>query len=157
MALPSCQCVAGQPPFARLGDIFCALSQIDLACVIPTLLSATIDASGDFLTLVFDEAVTSSGSGFSIRIDGDLSAVFLDSGSGTMTLVFTIDAEVPEGATVTLDYEQADGDTASGECLLESIADFPVTNNTGLQFFYLRPDGVSRYLRPDGVSFYIRP
>lgn len=155
MALPTCQCVAGQPLFARLGDIFCALSQIDLACVTPTLLSATVN--GDTATLVFSEEVTSSGVGFSIVMDSDTSTLVYVSGGGTATLVFTMTPPALEGEAGFLFYDEFTGDTTSGECPLLQIDSFEVTNNTGLAFYYLRPDGVSRYLRPDGVSFYLRP
>lgn len=157
MPLPSCICVAGRPPFDRLGDIFCALSQIDLACVIPTLVSATIDTDGETLTLVFSEDVTSDGSGFNIVTDSDTSTLTYVSGGGTPTLIFTISPLALEGETAVLNYVAGEGNTASGECLLESITDFPVTNNTGVDFFFLRPGGVDGYFRPGGVDTYIRP
>lgn len=153
MPLPTCICVAGRPPFERLGDIFCALSQIDLECVIPTLVSATI--VDDQLTLVFDEEVTGH-EGFLVTIGGlDFNVTYV-SGEGTTTLLFTADSGAGEGEVVTLDYTP--GDVNSGaECPLAPIDDFAVTNNTGVDFFYLRPGGVDGYFRPGGVDTYIRP
>lgn len=158
MPLPTCQCVAGRPPFDRLGDIFCALSQIDLACVIPTLLSATIGVSGETITLVFDQEVTGTGAGFTLAMLSDNSTLTYVSGDGTTTLVFTISPSAIEGEEGVLNYDDAIGDVSSGaECPLASFADFPVTNNTGLQFTYLRPGGADTYFRPGGVDTYIRP
>jgi len=157
MPLPTCQCVAGRPPFDRLGDIFCALSQIDLECVIPTLLSATINGSGETITLVFDEDVTADGSGFLLNMDSGSSTLAYISGGGTPTLVFTITPAALAGEAGFLDYNEMDGDAASGECLLASFESFAVTNNTRLDFFYLRPGGVDGYFRPGGVDTYIRP
>lgn len=153
MPLPTCICVAGRPPFERLGDIFCALSQIDLECVIPTLVSATI--VDDQLTLTFSEEVTGH-DGFFLEIDGVDSALTYTSGEGTNTLVFSSATPAEEGEEVILDY--VPGDVNSGaECPLAPIEDFPVTNNTGQVFFYLRPGGVDGYFRPGGVDTYIRP
>lgn len=152
MALPTCQCISGRPPFDRLADIFCALSQIDLACVIPTLLSATIDE--DVLTLVFDEEVTGN-TGFTIEVDGANDPLTYVSGEGTNTLVFSAQTAADPGVDVFLSY--APGDVASGpECPLAIIEGFVVTNNTGVQFTYVQPDGFA-YLQPDGVSLYLQP
>lgn len=155
MALPTCQCVAGQPPFARFDDIFCALSQIDLACVIPTVVSATIQFDGSTIIIVFSEEVTGTGEGLIVNSPVGAATLTLLSGEGTDTLTYDMDLVAQEGDVATLDYTP--GNIANGECLLVAFTDFPVTNNTGLASYYLRPDGVSRYLRPDGVSFYLRP
>lgn len=157
MPLPTCICVAGQPPFARLGDIFCALSQIDLACVVPTLLSATI--VDDVLTLVFSEDVsgfTPGANGFELTVDGNVGLLDYVSGDGTTTVSFTSDFPAGLGDTVLLTY--VPGNVNSGaECPLAGFVDEPVTNNTGLTFNYLRPGGVDGYFRPGGVDTYIRP
>lgn len=158
MPLPTCICVAGRPPFERLGDIFCALSQIDLECVIPTLLSATIGTTGETITLVFDQEVTGTGAGFTITLDSGNSFLTYASGDGTTTLVFTIEPDALEGEVAQLFYDDTVGDVQSGpECPLASFNDFAVTNNTGQVFFYLRPGGVDGYFRPGGVDTYIRP
>lgn len=138
-----------------LSEVFCALAAGEAPCVIPTLVSATIDVTGGFITLVFTEDVTSSGSGYLLAMDSDSSTLTYVSGGGTDTLVFSLDPDALEGESGVLNY--TDGDTASGDCLLETFEGFPVTNNTGLVFFYLRPGGVDTYLRPGGVDTYIRP
>lgn len=153
MALPTCQCISGRPPFDRLADIFCALSQIDLACVIPTLLSATAD--GDEVTLVFSEEVTGT-DGFSVTVDGGGVVINSITGEGTTTYTITLEVALVGGETVLLDY--APGNVQSGpECPLAEFFEFPVTNNTGVDFVYLRPGGVDGYFRPGGVDTYIRP
>jgi len=142
-------CLFGQPAGDILSAVFCALTA---ACVTPTLVSAEID--GLVLTLVFSENVTGT-SGFMLNIEGDDVAVTYSSGEGTNTLIYSADSPAGEGNEVILDYTP--GNVTNRDCPLAAIEDFQVTNNTGVEFFYLRPDGVSRYLRPDGVSFYLRP
>lgn len=142
MALPSCICVAGRPPFERLGDIFCALSQIDLGCVTPVLLSATVD--GSTATLVFSEDVTSDGSGFSIVMDSDTSTLTYVSGGGTPTLVFTMTPAALEGEAGFLFYDEVTGDATSGDCPLLQIDSFEVVNNTGLATNRVTSDGDTR-------------
>lgn len=153
MPLPSCICVAGRPPFDRLGDIFCALSQIDLACVIPTIVSA--EANEDLITVVFSEDVTGT-DGFNFGVDGGGVIFSYTSGEGTNTYLFTLDVPLVGGETVLMDYSP--GNVQSGpECPLAESFEFPVTNNTGVTFSYLRPGGVDTYFRPGGVDTYIRP
>lgn len=140
--------------FDILSEVFCALAAGEAPCVIPTLVSATIGVDGDLLTLVFSENVTGQ-NGFELFSDGSPVAAIYASGEGTNTLLFDT-GTINEGENVTLDYTP--GDVESGpECPLAGFTDFPVTNNTGLLFFYLRPGGVDSYLRPGGVDTYIRP
>lgn len=151
--LPSALCVSAMPLFTKLEAIFCAAMEVELVCTVPTLLSATIVGSN--LTLVFDRDVDGH-DGFTIDVDGANDPLTYSSGDGTDTLTFSAETDAAEGDEVFLNY--APGDVQSGpECPLAGFTNFEVTNNTGLQFYYLRPDGVSRYLRPDGVSYYIRP
>jgi hypothetical protein len=141
------------PNFDVLSGVYCALLTISIPCVTPVLVSATIN--GDILTLVFSEEVTGT-EGFLIEIEGDSPTLTYTSGEGTDTLVFTTD---PPGANpgeeVLLDYTP--GNVTNQDCPLASFEDFVVTNNTGVEFTYLRPGGVDTYFRPDGVSQYIRP
>lgn len=144
------------PQFDVLSHVFCALVE-SFPCVTPTILSATIDTTGEFITLVFDEEVTSDGSGFILIMDSDSSTLTYFSGGGTTSVVFSIDPDALAGESGEISYNQATGDATSGDCPLLTFDAFPVTNNTGVEFSYFRPDGVSTYFRPDGVSIYIRP
>lgn len=145
--LPAPTCVSSQ--FDVLNYVFCALVS---ACEIPVLVSATI-LSGT-LTLVFSENVTGH-TGFSLEIDGSGVGITYVSGEGTNTLVFEGDQGAGPGDEVTLDYTP--GNVTNRDCPLAQIEDFEVTNNTGVDFTYLRPGGVFTYFRPDGTSQYIRP
>lgn len=156
MPLPSCLCVAGRPPFDQLGDIFCALSQVDLACVIPNFVSGEVN--GSLMTLTFDQEVTGTGAGITVNFDSGSSTATYLGGDDTFTLAFTLANPVSEGELVFWDYDALVGDIQSGaDCPLATLQSASLTNNTGVFFYYLRPDGVSRYLRPDGVSYYLRP
>lgn len=157
MPLSSAICVSGKPPLARFDDIFCALSQIDLACVIPTLLSGTVGVTGDVITLVFDEEVTGTGAGFELLMDSNNATLTYVSGNGTNMLVFSMSVVAIESESINLTYDAVAGDVASGDCPLASIEGVEVTNNTGLTFEYLRPGGVDGYFRPGGVDTYLRP
>lgn len=155
MPLPSCICVAGRPPFDRLNDIFCALSQIDLQCVIPNFVSGEVN--GSFMTLTFDQRVTGTGAGITVNFDSGSSTATYAGGNGGFTLSFTLANPVSEGEVVQLDYDAMVGDISSGaDCPLASIFGELLTNNTGLQFTYVQPDGFA-YLQPDGVSLYLQP
>lgn len=141
MPLASCICVAGKPPMERLDDIFCALASMDTGCTTPTLLSATINSTGEEITLVFDEPVTSDGSGFSVIIDfSGISLTIPISGDGTTTIVFGLEPDATEGPA-TLNYNQGSGNATSGDCPLLSIEGFEVTNNTGVFFFRVTSEG----------------
>jgi hypothetical protein len=140
-----------------LSAVYCALVASEAPCVIPTLLSATIGTTGETITLVFDEEVTSTGAGWLVNMDSASSTLTYLSGTGTDTLMFTMDTPALAGESAFIEYDATVGDAASGDCLLVTFGSFPVTNNTGLEFTYLRPGGVDMYFRPDGVSLYIRP
>lgn len=128
MPLPSCICVAGRPPFDRLNDIFCALSQINLQCVAPVLVSASIN--DDQLTLVFSENVTGH-LGFTLEIDGGNAPLTYVSGEGSNTLLFTSNPPANEGEEVILNYDEITGNvTSEAECPLAAIEGFSVTNET---------------------------
>lgn len=146
--LPDPDCVSG--PFAGLSESYCALTAV---CQTPVLVSATINV--DILTLVFSERVTGS-AGFAIEIAGAPAGLTYQSGQGSDTLVYAAD---PPGANpgdeVVLRYTP--GNVTNGNCPLEIFLDFPVDNQTGVEFTFLRPGGVDTFLRPDGTSVYIRP
>jgi hypothetical protein len=97
----------------------------------PTLSSATIDATGLIMTLVFNESVTGH-DGFTVDPSGAAATLAYDSGDGTNTLVFDISREITEDETVTLDYTPGDVEDASANAL-EAIADFEVTNNSEVE------------------------
>lgn len=137
--------------FDILSHVYCALTA---GCVTPTLLSATINSSGEILTLVFSTSVTGT-DGFTIEDDGAPNPLTYSSGEGTNTLVYFPQNTVNPGVDVTLDYNP--GDVTNGDCPLAAIDSFVVINNSGNEFVYLRPGGVDTYLRPGGVDTYIRP
>lgn len=143
-------CIAPMPSLQILSHVYCALVA---ACVIPVLESATINE--DILTLQFSASVTGT-TGLTLEIESAPSALTYTSGEGSSTLVFTT---VPPGAStgdeVILSYTP--GDISNGSCPLEEFSGFVVTNNTGVEFSYLRPGGAFTYFRPDGTSQYIRP
>lgn len=145
------------PNFDVLSRVFCALVFLIAPCNIPTVVSAMIDFSGEEITVVFDENVTSTGAGWLVNLDSFSSTLTYLSGSGTTAIVFTMDTPALAGESAFLDYDSSVGNAASGECLLEIFSSFPVTNNTGAGFTYFRPGGVDTYFRPDGVSVYLRP
>lgn len=129
MPLLTPECVKGLPIFDQFSAIYCALLDVDTSCTTPTLVSATINAGE--LTLEFSETVTGH-DGFALEIDGGNVDLTYVSGEGTNTLIFATIPAAAEGEEVILDYNP--GDVANGDCLLELIDDFPVTNETGLGF-----------------------
>jgi hypothetical protein len=126
----------------------------------PTLVSATIDATGMFLTLVFSEAVQWDYDFTYITLVVNATTVTLSggSGSGTSTLTATLGTPALEGEEALFTYDpfnESIQDLAGNP--LGGLADLPVTNNAVSGFTYLRPGGVFTYFRPDGTSQYIRP
>ena len=101
--------------------------------VIPNLVSATIDKTGDTITLVYDVAVT-QGSGYNdTDLDVDCTtpniAVTYSSGNTSDTHVYTLGSTVPYGQSCNLDFN---GDSDSLESStggdLASITDGSVFN-----------------------------
>lgn len=92
----------------------------------PTLSSATIDATGLLLTLVFNEAVTGH-DGFALDPSGANVTLTYDSGDGTNTLTFDISRAIAGDETATLDYAPGDVEDGAGNTL-EAISDEAVTN-----------------------------
>lgn len=136
MPLLTPECVKGLPIFDQFSAIYCALLDVDTSCTTPTLVSATIDAG--VLTLVFSETVTGH-DGFVLEIDGVAAVLTYVSGEGTDTLVFSTVPDASVGDEVILNY--VPGDVANGDCLLEAIEEFFVTNNTGLDNFRVTSGG----------------
>ncbi len=98
----------------------------------PTLASATINAAGTSLTLVFSEAVTFTAStGFALTTTTPGRTVTYASGTGTNTLVYTISSAVFSFETATLDYTQpGNGIQDLAHNLLASFSGASVTNNS---------------------------
>lgn len=104
---------------------------------VPLMISATIAADGDTLTLVFNEAVAQGGSYNDSHIDvdastaGDNVGVTYVSGDGTITHIYTLDSTIVAGETVNLDF---DGTANSLEDLtgndLAAIVSKTVVNNS---------------------------
>ena len=96
----------------------------------PEMTSATINADGDELTTVFDEAITgSTGITLSPSVGADLTPTY-SSGSGTTSLVWSLDRTVSGAEVITLSYTQAAGNLLNGSMVeLADITDSAVTNN----------------------------
>lgn len=101
-----------------------------------TLVSATIAADGETLTLVFSEVVdfgAGGNGGFNLDAStgGDDITCTYASGSGSKTLVYTLGTTVITGETCNLDYVQpGDGVEDADGSDLESFTDAVVTNNS---------------------------
>ena len=77
----------------------------------PTLQSAVIASSGTTLTLTFDEAVIVTTNGYTFTPSGGSAALTLFSGSGTSTIVFSINRTIYDDETATIAYSSVTGDT----------------------------------------------
>ena len=94
----------------------------------PTLSSATINAAGTTLTIVWSENVTGS-SGLSITPSGSLASITYASGSGTSTYTYTISRPILDEETVTISASSSnivDGATNT----LANFTGTSVTNNS---------------------------
>lgn len=109
-------------------DIYDAVYTLSVDSHGPVLQSATINADGDELTLVFDEPVTGN-SGFTL--DAEYGAVTLtySSGEGTDTLVYTISRAIGEEEDVALDYTAGDIEDTRGNPM-EDFSGQSVTNDS---------------------------
>ena len=101
----------------------------------PTISSATINAAGDTLTLVFTEVVTvNTSTGFTLGMSGGAAGLTYTSGSGTNTLVYAITGRnIDTAETGTLDYVTvANGieDAAGNDLASTGETDIAVTNNS---------------------------
>lgn len=103
----------------------------DIDLTPPTLDSCEIGTTGDdILNLVFSEPVDISTDGWTITTDGAALSIASVSSSGTATPAFTLSRVVLYSETITLDYDDATGDTKDAyNNTLVSINDFSVTNN----------------------------
>jgi hypothetical protein len=115
----------------------------------PTLSTKTIATNGTTLTLVFDEAVTttdlSGAGGWTIAPSGGAATLAYASGSGTTSLVYTISRRIMTSETATVSYSGTYvNDTTS--LSLTTITNSSVTNNS---------DSVAAFidnLSPSGVQ-----
>ena len=101
----------------------------------PTITSATINAAGDTLTIVFSEIVSvTTSTGFTLNMNGGAAGLTYSSGSGTNSLVYLITGRnIDTAETGTLDYVTvANGiEDASGNDLASTgESDIAVTNNS---------------------------
>lgn len=109
---------------------------------VPTLLSCTVEANGQTLTLVFSEPVKGvSGSGLSphsglvVNIDDILNTVLnYSSGNSTDTIIMTLSAgTIAAVSVVTLSYSRASATsdiTDMAGSYLANFTGFAVTNNS---------------------------
>lgn len=97
----------------------------------PTISSATIGTDGETFTIVFDEAVTGDEAGFILTPSGGSAGITYVSGSGTDTLVFSIDRVIFDSETGTLEYVAASGTVADlASNVLANYGPSAVTNNS---------------------------
>lgn len=125
-------------------------SEVDL--IDPELSSATVGINGLSWTLIFSESVTTDGTGFSG--DGSTTgavALTYVSGSGTNTLLFTGNATIIQGETVTLDYTPGNVADASSNALA-AISDSTVTNDSEATEPPAGPELDRSFVRNDGNS-----
>ena len=102
----------------------------------PTLVSATINADGNALSLVFSEAVdfgAGGNTGWTIDMNGGAGEdLTYSAGSGTSTLSYTIgNRKIKTGEAGTVSYTQPGNGVEDGDDVdLSSISNFTVTNNS---------------------------
>lgn len=101
----------------------------------PTLVSATVGVDGVSFTEVYSEAVEAGAdgfvTGFTINTDGAPVTKTYVSGTGTTTLVYSLDDTVLDVDTLTLDYTQpGDGIQDASANLLATFSNAAVTNNS---------------------------
>jgi hypothetical protein len=98
----------------------------------PTLTSATINAAGTSLSLLFSETVVATiNTGWTITPSGAAATLTYASGSGTNTLVYTISRAIQSSETATASYTQpGDGieDAAGND--LEDITNRSAVNDS---------------------------
>ncbi len=98
----------------------------------PTLTSATVAANGTTFTLIFSEAVQTfagGANGFAITASGGAATVGYASGTGTTTIVFTVNRTISTGETITTAYVPGTIQDAAGN-LLVAYSGTTVTNNS---------------------------
>jgi hypothetical protein len=100
----------------------------------PTLSTKTIASNGTTLTLGFDEAVsigTGGNGGWTISPSGGAATLNYSSGSGTLSLIYTISRPVQYNETVTISYTQPTNgveDTSGND--LVNLSNSSVTNSS---------------------------
>lgn len=127
--LPDPACVYGKTDLREIAsDIYAAAYNLSVDTHGPILLSATINADGDELTLVFDEPVTGN-AGFTLAMTGGAATLAYSSGDGTTTLVFTTSRTIYALESGTLAYTPGDVEDLNGNPLA-AFTVFAVTNNS---------------------------
>lgn len=102
----------------------------------PALNTATINAAGNQLTLVFSQTVqagTGGNAGWALSPSGGAAGLSFLSGTGSNTLIYNITGRVINaGESVTLNYTQPDNgiEAVSSGADLASISNGPVSNNS---------------------------
>ena len=115
----------------------------------PNLLSATIVAGGDELSLYFDKIVSigaGGNGGFAVTMSGGAATLTYSSGDGTNTLVYDISRTITPGVeTGTLAYTQpGDGVEESTGTDLASFTGYAVSNGGGARVFGITNFGIYR-------------
>lgn len=98
----------------------------------PAFVSAAIDVTGEVLSVTFDRAVDSDGTGFTLDATAGAVTASYASGTGTATLTFDLSRPAIAAETVTLSYDSGTGDVANAQdaTAMGDLTDEPVTNNS---------------------------
>ncbi|MBS2101245.1 hypothetical protein, partial [Carboxylicivirga linearis] len=87
------------------------------------------DANPNILKLVFDEDVTATNLGYTVKYDTVVQTIISLSGSGTNELLLEISRQAQSGEVITFSYDSTTGDTVDGNSNeLVSFTDVAVTN-----------------------------
>ena len=100
--------------------------------VVPTMVSATIDSTGGFITFRGSENLLPTiSTGFVLTLSGGAATATYSSGTGTAYLVYSLSRTVASGETGTYDYTQpGNGIEDSSGNDLASITGGAITNNS---------------------------
>jgi hypothetical protein len=94
----------------------------------PTVITASINAAGTQLTLVFSEVVTGH-TGFALTASGGLSTLTYVSGDGSTSVVFSISRTIHTNEILTIDYTAGDVQDVAAN-LLVNFSGMAVTNGS---------------------------
>lgn len=105
--------------------------QVSLTDTFPPEIQLAIveDSNPNVVKLIFDEAVTATNVGYTVKYDTVTQTINSLSGSGTNELLLEINRYAQNGEIITVDYDSVTGDTIDGNTNeLVSFIDKPVTN-----------------------------
>lgn len=129
-------------------------SRVAPAGTAPLMLSATVDATGLVLTIVFDQAVTGgAGDGFFLRDPQNTALITVYvSGDGTDTLVVSVERAIYDSEPVTLEYVPGSVAGVVGGVPLATFSGGAVTNNSTVERLTTFDGGVSTTFNQTGLA-----